>query len=233
MAFPTTSWSLLAQATLRGGPAEQAALAEFCRRYRAPVVAFIARLRPGRGDAEDLAQGFFAAALDGSLLRRADRARGRFRSFLAGAVLRHLGAEDARATAARRGGGLAPISFDDLPESAAPGAPPEALLAFDRAWAVDLLARVRTATAAACTARLGPDAAVLMQFLPGAAATPAYDEAAARLGWKTARLKTEVFRLRADFRAAVRAEVALTVDSPAEIDAELDFLHRTLASPAA
>jgi len=47
-------------------------------------------------------------------------------------------------------------------------------------------------------------------------------------------LKTEVFRIREEFRQAVRAEVALTVDAPDEIDAELAHLHGVLASdPAA
>ena len=234
MPFPTTRWSLLAQATLHGGAAERAALADFCGRYRGPVVAFIARARPGRGDAEDLAQGFFAQLCEDSLLQRANRARGRFRSFLIGAVLRHLAAEDARAAAAKRGGNEVVLAFDELADAATPTLPPEVLRDFDREWATDLMRRVRAAVQAGWAKHDAAAAGVLMEFLPGSARPPTYEEASAKLGWKPARLKTEVFRIREEFRQAVRAEVALTVDAPDEIDAELAHLHGVLASdPAA
>jgi hypothetical protein len=58
--------------------------------------------------------------------------------------------------------------------------------------------------------------------------TPTYETAAAALGWPVARLKTEVFRLRQQFREGVRAEVMLTVDAPHEVEAELAHLHRVL-----
>ena len=63
--------------------------------------------------------------------------------------------------------------------------------------------------------------------------TPAYETAAAELGWTLARLKTEVFRLRQKFRDQVRLEVALTVDAPHEIDAEMAHLHLVLSHPSA
>jgi len=69
--------------------------------------------------------------------------------------------------------------------------------------------------------------------LPGAADTPPYEAVANGLGWTLARLKTEVFRLRSQFRERIRAEVALTVDAPHEIDAEMAHLHLVLADPAA
>jgi len=233
MPFPTTRWSLLTQATLHGGDAERAALADFCQRYRTPIVGFIARLRPGRSDAEDLAQSFFMRLFEESLLRRADRTRGRFRSFLVGALVRHLAAEADRAGAAKLGGGVAPLRFDELNESATPEVAPEVLRTFDREWATDLVARVRAATQVNCVSRHASGATVLMEFLPGAAHTPTYEEAAARLEWKVARLKTEIFRMREEFRATVRAEVALTVDSPEDVDAELAYLHGVLADPVA
>lgn len=233
MAFPTTQWSLLARATVNGGAAEREALAEFFRRYRAPVVAFIARTRPARNDAEDVAQNFFVALIEDSLLRRADRTRGRFRSFLIGALVRHLAREDERAAAAKRGGGAVGAGWDELADADQPTVAPEVVRLFDREWALALLGRVRMETEAALTVRHGAASAMLLRFLPGAARTPSYEEAASGLGWTLAKLKTEVFRLRADFRAALRAEVALTVDSPAEVEAELACLHQALAGDAA
>jgi RNA polymerase sigma-70 factor (ECF subfamily) len=104
--------------------------------------------------------------------------------------------------------------------------------AFDREWARELLVRVRRDLAAEWK---GDAAApvMLLRFLPGAADTPSYEAAATGLGWPLARLKTEVFRLRQKFRDQVRLEVALTVDAPHEIEAEMAHLHLVLADASA
>ncbi len=235
MAFPTTRWSLLAQATLHGDSAGGAALGEFYRRYREPVVGFIARQSDQRENAEDLAQGFFLHMIEGSALRRADRARGRFRSFLLGALVRFLARERARAAAEKRGAGTASVSLEEWGEDAADIAvPPAVSRAFDHEWARDLLGRARGEVEAAWVAKgAAGDLAKLKNFLPGATATPTYEEAAEQLGWPVARLKTEVFRLRQQFREQVRAEVALTVEAPHEVDAEMKHLHAVLADASA
>lgn len=235
MSFPTTRWSLLARASLNGGPAQREALAEFYRRYRAPVIDFIAGRAAGRAPAEDLAQEFFLHLMENSALQRADRARGRFRSFLLGALLRFLASERVREHAAKRGAGEAAVSLDALPAGAnEPMVPAEVAQVFDAAWARDLLARVRAAMEIDwCRRRPAAELAVLARFLPGATDTPAYEAAAAELGWPIARLKTEIFRLRKQFREGVRAEVMLTVDEPHEVEAELAHLHRVLAGPNA
>ena len=54
MPFPTTRWSLLAQATIHGGAAQREALAEFYRRYRDPVVGFVRRQCRNPTEADDL-----------------------------------------------------------------------------------------------------------------------------------------------------------------------------------
>ncbi|HEX7130826.1 MAG TPA: sigma factor, partial [Rhodanobacteraceae bacterium] len=88
MDFPTTQWDLLAVATLNGDERARAALADFYRRYRGPVVAFIRHRGLGPHEAEDLAHDFVVHLMNKSMLRRADAARGRFRSFLLGALVR-------------------------------------------------------------------------------------------------------------------------------------------------
>ncbi len=232
MAFPTTRWSLLAQATMHGGPAQQEALAEFYRRYRAPVVVFIARRTADRSQAEDLAQEFFLHLMESSALQRADHQRGRFRSFLLGALLRFLARDHTRKAAAKRGGGAVSVSLDALtPGVDEPAIPADVAQAFDGVWARELLARVRADIEGTWrVTRPAGELKVLVNFLPGAAHTPTYDEAAAALGWTVARLKTEVFRLRKQFRDGVRAEVMLTVDAPHEVEAELIHLHHVLAA---
>jgi DNA-directed RNA polymerase specialized sigma24 family protein len=232
MAFPTTRWTLLAQATLHGDAAQGEALAEFYRRYREPVVHFIARQQRDRTHAEDLAQEFFVHMAESSTLQRADPLQGRFRSFLLGALLRFLERERVRGAAAKRGGGEVPLSFDALRSGRGePTVPAEISAAFDREWALGLIVRVRHELGAEWKGT-APEWVTLLQFLPGAAQTPTYEAAAAALGWTLARLKTEVFRVRQGFRERVRAEVALTVDAPHEIEQEMGHLHHVLSHPA-
>lgn len=233
MAFPTTRWSILAQATIHGDAAQGEALGEFYRRYREPVVNFIRQQTGDEAQAEDLAQEFFIHLAERSTLQRADPQRGRFRSFLLGALTRFLAKDRARHRAAKRGSGEQPLSLEALtPGVAEPAVPAAVAMAFDREWACDLLARVRRELTEEWPAEKATRA-MLLRFLPGAVDTPAYEAAASGLGWTLARLKTEVFRARAQFRERVRMEVALTVDAPHEIEAEMTHLHLVLSDPAA
>ncbi len=233
MAFPTTRWSLLAQATIHGNAAQAEALAEFYRRYREPVVSFIRQQNMGGTHAEDLAQEFFLHLIESSTLQRADRLRGRFRSFLLGTLTRFLARTRVRNEAVKRGSGAVPLSLDDLASGAGePAVPADVARAFDREWAKGLLIRVRRELEEDWRGE-AEELAMLLRFLPGAVETPPYDAAAAGLGWPLARLKTEVFRLRSQFRGRVRVEVALTVDAPHEIDDEMAHLHLVLSDPSA
>ena len=233
MSFPTTRWSLLAQATISGDAAQKQAWTDFYRRYREPVVRFIERQLPVPDRAEDLAQEFFLHLLENATLHRADPQRGRFRTFLLGAVNRFLTRERVRDQAEKRGGGRAPISLEILAGSEGePTVPPAVARAFDREWARLILDRARREVRAGWKGS-ADELAVLLRFLPGSAHTPAYEAAAETLGWPLARLKTEVHRFRGQFRDLVRAEVALTVERPQEIEAELTHLHRVLADPSA
>ena len=112
-----------------------------------------------------------------------------------------------------------------------PAVPADVARMFDEVWARELVERVRAEIEVAWRAtRSAAELSVLANFLPGAIGTPTYEDAAAALGWPLARLKTEVFRLRKQFRGGVRAEVMLTVDEPHEAEAELAHLHRVLAA---
>ena len=233
MAFPTTRWSLLAQATIHGDAAQKQAWSEFYRRYREPVAGFIRRQTADQAHAEDLTQEFFLHLVEQSTLQRADRLRGRFRSFLLGALTRFLVRDRTRSEAAKRGGGEANLSFDTLtPGAGEPVVSADVAQAFDREWARELMIRARRDLVAEWKGE-STELAMLLRFLPGAADTPAYETVATSLGWTLARLKTEVFRLRSQFRERIRAEVALTVEAPHEIDAEMAHLHLVLADPAA
>lgn len=231
MNFPTTQWSLLARATLQDEPAGRQALAEFHRKYREPVLAFLRRRGMPPHDAEDMAQSFFVHLMEKAALRRADEARGRFRSFLLGALVRHLSQVREQREAAKRGGGIPLVSLDAGGAEVA-SVPPGELVAYDRDWALQLLARTLDAVATEFRARgREADFLILRTYLPGSVPPmPTYEESAARLGLSLGAFKTEVHRLRRRVRELLRREIATTVSSPQEIDDEVAYLGRVLQS---
>lgn len=232
MEFPTTQWSMLAQATLRGDASGREALAEFIRRYQEPVRAFICRRGAPPEEAEDLAQEFFVHVMEKTTLRRADEKRGRFRSFLLGALVRFLAQAREHHSAQKRGGGRPPLQLDGMAGQAnEPSVPPADAHAYDREWAVHLL-RQALATVEQEYARRGRAAefSVLRAYLPGSPAVPAYEEVARQLGSSLGALKTDVHRLRERLRDVLRREIAATVSSPEDIDDEVTYLGRVLQS---
>lgn len=125
--FPPTRWTEIRAAS--GG--DRAALADFVRKYRPPVVAYLARRCP-REEAEDLAQEVFLRFLDHEVLAKADPDRGRFRGLVMTVTRRVLGRHLERQAAQKRGGAAEIQPLGDL-ELAAPDED------FDRAWVGHLL----------------------------------------------------------------------------------------------
>ena len=231
MYFPTTHWSVLADASLSGDAQDGRALDDFVRRYRAPIIGFIRAQGWTQPEAEDLAQEFFLHVIRKGTLGRADATRGRFRSFIRGTLARFLASARIHASAEKRGGRTSLVSLDDelVPEQAV-ATPPEQAARFDRDWAVHLL-EMSVARLAARFAEDGrqEDFSLLRRFLPGGVDTPSYADGAARLGLSMAAFKTEVHRLRRNLRENLLQEVSLTIDSPHEIDQEMQHLQRALA----
>ena len=233
--FPTTHWSLLAEASLTGDTEARAALARLCELYRPPVVAFLAQRGPP-ANAEDLAQEFFLKLLESRAWKRADRAQGRFRTFLLGTLMHVVGRVRARGEAECRGGGAFTGSLDELAEHGfePPNVIEEGDRVFDREWAWQLMDAALAGVARPYVEGGRADEwGVISRFLPGAGEPPGYEEAAAQLGISLAALKTAVHRVRQRFREELRRAVARTVSAAHEIDDELAYLHRVLSSPGA
>jgi RNA polymerase sigma factor (sigma-70 family) len=210
-----------------------AALEQLCRTYWYPLY-FFAR---GRGlsphDAEDLIQSFFAFLLEKDAIATADRERGRFRTFLLTALQNFHANERARAGSLKRGGGCALVSFDELEAEARyrnePGTAltPERL--FDQKWAHSLLEQVleilRREYVAAGKGALFD---ALRDLLWGGRGEVSYEVLAHQLGTTEGAIKVGVHRLRLRFKACLHEEVAHTVASPGEVDAELRHLLASL-----
>jgi RNA polymerase sigma factor (sigma-70 family) len=110
--FVTTRWSVVLAAQDKASPASAEALEAICRAYWPPLYALVRRQGHAPHDAQDLTQEFFARLLEKNYLHAADREKGRLRTFLHVALKRFLANEWDRARAQKRGGGVAPVSFD-------------------------------------------------------------------------------------------------------------------------
>jgi RNA polymerase sigma factor (sigma-70 family) len=244
--FATTRWTLvLAAAKPRAGvdlggdaPAREStashkALAELCRTYWPPLYAHARRRGLSPADAEDAVQGFFARLLRLDSLAAVDRGRGRFRAFLLGSFNHYLADIRDHARAEKRGAHLL-VPLDTQAAEAAFASAPAADLppdrAFDRAWALALLANV--------TARLRDDYTgthrtalfdTLSPSLAGRRADVAHAELAAKLNLSEPAVRVALHRLRQRYRQLLREEIAHTVACEEEIEGELRLLLTALA----
>lgn len=237
-AFAPTHWTLVLRA--RGGtPESLAALSELCAAYWQPVFSFIRREGRDEETARDLTQEFFARLLARRGLEAVQPGQGRFRSYLLGAVKHFLADERERANAAKRGGGQAPVplecSLPDATTATLPVPDPSSLVAdtfFDRQWAVTLVDRaVASLAAEEADAGRSTHFAALKPWLLGEVESLSQADAANQLGLSEGAVKVAVHRLRKRFREAVKAEIAGTVDQPAQVAEELRYLVEVLAEP--
>lgn len=231
MSFPTTRWTILAEATLHGDASGRAALECLCEHYRRPVEQFVASRGYGLSEQQDLVQEFFLRWLRSRAWKRADRLRGKFRTFMLGALNHLLAHEQARKSAQKRGGGVAIASLDDAAfVEELPELDRDAVGLFDREWAVALVANALVFVEAEYAQRGRAEAfAVLRRFLPSGGELISLEAAAVCLNTNAGAVKAAVHRLRERFREVLRAAVAATVAAPHEVDEELRYLRSLMA----
>jgi RNA polymerase sigma-70 factor (ECF subfamily) len=202
------------------------ALDELCQVYWHPLYAFARRQGYGAGEAEDLTQGFFAQLLGRNFVARAEPDKGRFRSFLLTVFKRFLADEWNRQHTQKRGGFQPVVALDaGLAESRfgtelSRGESPDAL--YERQWALTLLdqvmGRLRQEYVESGRARLFER---LEACLTRDETALPYAGIAAELSLTEAAVEMAMQRLRARYRAILREEIAKTVASPDEVEAEL------------
>jgi DNA-directed RNA polymerase specialized sigma24 family protein len=232
--FETTRWSVVLLARDGDGTAARAALAALCATYWYPLYAFVRRKGYDVEAAEDLVQGFFARLLEKGDLVAVERGKGKFRSFLMAACDHYLANQADLHRARKRGGGRSPISIDRLAAEGRYGCEPAHNLTaerlFERQWALALLDHVLKSLAAEMT-RAGKERqfkALQPALLGGAKRTP-YSAIAAELGLTEQAARAAAHRLRVRYRELIRAEVARTVDDPADLDEEIQALFAAIA----
>lgn len=229
--FPNTRWTMVLQLRSSSEPLRQRAFEELCLAYWKPLYVFARRCGHSPPDAEDFTQGFFA-----QLLRREDLGtlapeKGRLRTFFKTAFRNFIADEARRETRQKRGGSSGAFSLDiesaerQYQPTLRDGVSPEE--AFDRLWARTILRRTlgslrekfqergRTETWRELEVFLGPDEVA-----------PPYAEVAAKLGQTENTIAAAIRRMRQEFRALLREEVADTLAPGEDLEDELRYLLR-------
>jgi len=213
----------------RSTPQSDHALEELCRTYWFPLYAYVRRRGHTKEDAEDLTQAFFARFLGKNYFEGLSAERGRFRAFLLASLKHFLANEWDKSQRQKRGGGAAPLSLDwqtaDTQFQIAATKEPSPDKAFDREWAVTLLARVIGRLQAECeTDGRGKQFAELKIFLTAGKGALSHAEAAQKLGMEETAVRVTVHRLRKRYRQLLRDEIAQTLADAADVDEEMRAL---------
>ena len=216
-----------------GGEGEQSrnALEDLYHSYCYPVYSFIRRRGYHHQDAQDLTHDFFIYLLEKDGFSRAVAGQGKFRTFLLRALEFFLGRADERARTQERGGRIKLVFLDDAAAEGAyqvidPDLTAEQI--FDAQWAMMLiestLSRLKLEMEQAGKLNLFDQ---LSGFLLGGEES-SYLDVAQRTGLTVAATKAAIYRLRVRYRELLRAEIARTVSSSADFEAEVRALQASL-----
>lgn len=229
--FQTTRWTLV------GGAGDvtrrDAAWEHLCRSYWYPVYAFIRRRGETAEDASDLTQGFFAKLIEQDWLAQVERRDARFSTLLIAILKNFLIKQHRHEVAQKRGGGDMPVPFDLAKAESWFGQEPATLdtpeTHFEKRWALAVmdaaLHRLRQECELTGKARIFTE---LSPFLSREPAAGDYEAAGVALGISARSIAVAVHRLRADYRAMVREEVAAGLRDSKLVDQEMRALAEVM-----
>ena len=226
--FATTHWSVVLEAQGES-PAAQEALEKLCRTYWRPIYGFVRRHGTDAEDAEDLTQGFFALLLERKDLNSVRKEKGRLRSYLLASVKHFLADESRHAMALKRGKGQRLIPFDDVGERERIDAERYDRLTadqmYERRWAFTLLAQVMARLEeeyrSAGNVRFFDQMKKMLMDEPG---RPSQAQVASEFDMTENAVKQAFYRFRQRYQTLLRDEIAHTVATPGDIEAELRHL---------
>lgn len=229
--FHTTRWTMVGMAADESH--REAAWNHFCGSYWYPVYAFIRRRGSNPEDARDLTQGFFTKLITLDWLAGVEKRETRFSTLLIAILKNYLINQHAMVTAEKRGGKSTLLPLDAAEAEQWYGnepanlATPETL--FEKRWALAVLEaaarRLREEYESVGKARLhqwlGP-------YLSREPEPGDYERAGTALGIQSKSVAVAVHRLRSDFRAMVREEVAAGLRDKSLVDEEMRALAAAL-----
>ncbi len=232
-AFATTHWSTVLAAGDSALPDSREALERLCRTYWYPLYAFVRRKGHSPEEAKDLTQAFFERFLEKRYLKGVLAEKGRFRTFLLTSLTHSLANEWDQARALKRGGGLTILTLDpallekryrcevnseNFPERH-----------FDQLWAEAVMDRALALLEEEFrVAGKAHQFDALADFVSRLPEEGEYTAVGERLGLSGHAVAVAVSRFRERYRALVRAEIANTVESAADFEAEMHYLMELL-----
>ena len=232
--FETTQWSIVVKVASDQTTVSRKALATLCENYWRPLYAYVRRRGYPREEAQDLTQAFFTRLIEKNALTSANRDLGRFRSFLLASINNFLADEWDKATAQKRGGGVAPIRLDFASAEDGPTFEPSHNLTpekiYERQWALSVLDTVLHRLAEEYNAS-GKDALFqgLKPALTAGQDAVSYKALAEELRLTEGAVKVAAHRLRKRYRAKFREVIAQTVANKEDIDDESQHLFSALS----
>jgi len=222
--FPNTHWSAINNAgNSQSLLLAETALNELCGDYWFPLYAYARDRGTADADAKDLVQSFFFSHfLKKNFLQDLNSEKGRFRAYLLACFKNHSLNERKRAGRQKRGGGAehVPIDWataDEKYQLIAAGAPGRA---YDRAWAITLLERLREQLSREMEAEGKGELFKILE--PGLTVDRDkfdYRAAANRLKLKEDATRKAAERLRRRYGELICEEILKTCD-PAEVEQE-------------
>lgn len=230
--FCTTRWTMI-QGAQAGRQAESAAWEHLCTAYWYPVYAFIRRRGESPENASDLTQAFFTKLIEQNWLTQVTRRETRFSTLLITILKNFLIKQFRHEQAQKRGGGIPPVPLDLIQaeqwfgQEPVAADTPESL--FEKRWALAVmeaaLARLKEECESTGKAKLFE---VLGPFLSREADAGDYQAAGEKLGLTSRSIAVAVYRLRQDFRAMVREEVAAGLADEGMVKEEMRALAAAL-----
>ena len=231
--FFTTRWSLVLEAGQDANAHAQQALAQLCGMYWYPLYAYVRRQGCNPTEAEDLTQGFFAQLLEQNIVGGADPTRGRFRAYLLGALRHFLSNQRSREQTLKRGGGRKLISLDAQDAERRYSLEPAHELTpekiYERGWALTLLERVVADLREQFVREGKGHIFERLRGSLGGGERGSSRQIALDLDLSEGAVRVALHRLRRRYRAMLREQIAQTVASPDQIEAEIQHLFASLA----
>jgi RNA polymerase sigma-70 factor (ECF subfamily) len=228
--FNTTHWTVVLEAGHTDPTVAREAFASLYLQYWRPLYSFVRNRGYAPFEAEDITQDFFTSLLERGALDGFGREGGKFRSFLLKSLSNYLSNSWRRARTLKRGAGVKPLSLDigevERMLETESTCVEDPVRCFERRWVSALLDAVLLRLQGYYQSRGKADLfrAVQPYLQEGHPSNESYAQAAARLGMQEGAFKVAVHRMRGVYGQLLREEVARTVGSPAEIDAEIRYL---------